>query len=298
MSYYRSSGLNSSGVIARCGAVRLAARWARWWQRGASAVPPADTGPGHAALRWAALDADGLPDAGVGLVTRRDDPRRAFEPPADARRGVLPAWRQTSAPILLVDDHAIVIGGLQSLLAQLLPRAPLAVRHTLAGALEALQDATPFALVVLDLTLPDATGCTALERIRAVAPTLPIVVLTGQDPAEVRVACAAYRVSAVVPKAARSGELEQAIAGALAGDTASSTTPPADATADPKVRLTPREREVLRAIREGLENKEISQRLGMAPGTVRVQVSNVLRKLGVRNRAAAAAAAHRVEPPL
>ena len=64
------------------------------------------------------------------------------------------------------------------------------------------------------------------------------------------------------------------------------------------MRLPPREREVLRALREGLENKEISRRLGMTPGTVRVQVSNVLRKLGVRNRVEGAAAAYRVEPPL
>lgn len=54
-------------------------------------------------------------------------------------------------------------------------------------------------------------------------------------------------------------------------------------------KLTPREREVLGLVAEGLSDREVAARLFLSAGTVRVHVSNVVRKLGVDNRAAAVA---------
>ena len=64
-------------------------------------------------------------------------------------------------------------------------------------------------------------------------------------------------------------------------------------------RLTLREREILRLIDDGLSNKEIAQRLSLQTKTVKNHVSNILAKLGVSNRAAAAAAfvGPRTPPP-
>jgi DNA-binding NarL/FixJ family response regulator len=58
---------------------------------------------------------------------------------------------------------------------------------------------------------------------------------------------------------------------------------------DPLGRLTPREREVLGLVREGLASKEIARRLGISSATVRCHVQNVLTKLGVYSRLQAAA---------
>src|SRR5579871_320109 len=69
-------------------------------------------------------------------------------------------------------------------------------------------------------------------------------------------------------------------------------------TRDPIV-LTPRERDVLRALARGLTDKQIAAQLSMAPGTVRIHLRSVYRKLGLRNRAQAAvfAASHGLDAP-
>jgi DNA-binding NarL/FixJ family response regulator len=56
--------------------------------------------------------------------------------------------------------------------------------------------------------------------------------------------------------------------------------------------LTPRELEVLRAVAEGLSNREAAQRLYLSEGTVKNHVTTVLAKLGVRDRTQAALRAH------
>jgi len=56
--------------------------------------------------------------------------------------------------------------------------------------------------------------------------------------------------------------------------------------------LTTRERQIVRVMAEGLTNKEIAQRLGLADGTVKVHLHRIYRKLGIGNRTALAILAH------
>jgi DNA-binding NarL/FixJ family response regulator len=62
-----------------------------------------------------------------------------------------------------------------------------------------------------------------------------------------------------------------------------------------RIRLTPREQEILALLRGGLSNGEISERLFLSPRTVSTHVERVLRKLGVANRVAAAVHATELE---
>ncbi len=83
----------------------------------------------------------------------------------------------------------------------------------------------------------------------------------------------------VLRKNAGLGELSLAIRRAAAGPVG-----------DP-VELTPRQRQVLRLLADGLDNAEIARRLGISPRTARSHVSSVLERLGVANRTQAAVAA-------
>jgi len=69
--------------------------------------------------------------------------------------------------------------------------------------------------------------------------------------------------------------------------------PASGPTADDLARLTPREREVLDLIAEGMTNKEIARKLGIGPGTVKAHVEKLIAKLGVADRTQAAVFAAR-----
>jgi DNA-binding NarL/FixJ family response regulator len=97
------------------------------------------------------------------------------------------------------------------------------------------------------------------------------------------VAWLAARLSALV---GRAPEIERPHGTAVA--TAAPTTRPGD----PRHRLTPRERQVLGLIADGLSSKEIARSLGIARATARCHVQNVLTKLGVASRVHAAALVH------
>ena len=93
--------------------------------------------------------------------------------------------------VLLVEDNPGDAGLLQALLDEDAEVArpgdatarPVAVRwvQRLSAAREALADGTPVDVVLLDLTLPDARGLDTVSQVRAAAPSLPVVVLTGLD---------------------------------------------------------------------------------------------------------------------
>jgi two-component system nitrate/nitrite response regulator NarL len=58
-------------------------------------------------------------------------------------------------------------------------------------------------------------------------------------------------------------------------------------------KLTERQRQIVRELAEGITNKEIGHRLGLAEGTVKVQLNRIYRKLGIANRTALAVMVHR-----
>jgi two-component system nitrate/nitrite response regulator NarL len=57
-------------------------------------------------------------------------------------------------------------------------------------------------------------------------------------------------------------------------------------------KLTERQRQIVRELAQGITNKEIGRRLGLAEGTVKVQLNRIYRKLGIANRTALAVMAH------
>jgi NarL family two-component system response regulator LiaR len=205
-----------------------------------------------------------------------------------------------NAPIrlLIVDDHSVVREGLRAFLRL---QEGIEVVGEAAGADEAIRVAatsTPD-VILLDLVMPDGDGIGAIRRLIEVAPAVRVLVLTSfADDAQIFAAMAAgaagYLLKDLDPQALADG-IREVHAGrpALDPSVASRLMRGSPASRLLHDQLTPRERDVLHLMVEGLANKQIAQRLGIGEKTIKTHVSRVLAKLGVADRTQAAVLAIR-----
>ncbi|GAB6041392.1 response regulator transcription factor [Endothiovibrio diazotrophicus] len=198
--------------------------------------------------------------------------------------------------IVVVDDHELFRDGLATLIVDLIPGAEV-VGADGGRAAEAVVGAGGVDLVLVDLRLADGSGLALMERLAERDPSLPMVVISAFDERAVVDRALAAGASGFLPKQLSRKAMGRALSRILAGEVwspydAASEGEGADAAAlPPEVgeRLTPRQREVLALLLEGLPNKRIAARLGMAEKTVKAHLSAVFGALGVRNRAEAVA---------
>jgi DNA-binding NarL/FixJ family response regulator len=196
-----------------------------------------------------------------------------------------------SIRVMIVDDHPIVLGGLQ----QLFQRQPdVVVSAACSGAdaaLAAMKTGAPDVLV-LDLRMPGMTGLQFLQRLSDEGLRCRTVLLTAAiDDAEV-VEAVRLGVSGLVMKDSAPDTLVECVRKVHAGgqwlDHATVTrafrTQLDREAAVRDTALTPREIEIVRMVAEGLRNRVIAARLSISEGTVKVHLHNIYEKLGVDGR--------------
>jgi DNA-binding NarL/FixJ family response regulator len=189
--------------------------------------------------------------------------------------------------VLVVDDHALVREGLALILGAREDIEVLGQYATGQELLDALESGPD--LVLLDLYLPDLDGLAVLRRIRqrpGAGPRVLMLTTVGR-PREIQQALAAG-ADGFVLKDATGDELAAAVRAAHQGVTVMSPSAVAALSAPAEESLTPRERDVLRLLGQGLGNRDIAGQLRLAERTVKVHVGNVLAKLGVATRTQAA----------
>jgi two-component system, NarL family, nitrate/nitrite response regulator NarL len=194
-----------------------------------------------------------------------------------------------SVRLMLVDDHRLVREGLRARLEAVSGFLVVAEADSAEAALEAARQAAPD-VVLMDVGLRGgANGIAATRALRALAAPPCVLMLSMHDnPAVVREALAAG-ASGYLLKDSPAEELVLAIRAAMAGGThiaADLASSMAAAPARGGASLTPREREVLALIAEGLTSKDIGERLGMGVRTVETHRTSLRRKLDLPSPAA------------
>jgi NarL family two-component system response regulator LiaR len=207
--------------------------------------------------------------------------------------------------VLIVDDHAVVRQGLRTFIDLQDDMQVVGEGADGAEAIELARQLQPD-VVLLDLVMPTMSGVEATPQIIAASPHSRVLILTsfGEDaqvfPA-IRAGAQGYLLKDIHP-----GDLVQAVREAYQGKVqlhpdiarklmaavaaaSPSQTRPAESQAAPGLdQLTEREREVLKLIAEGLNNREIAESLIISEKTVKTHVSSILGKLGLEDRTQAA----------
>src|SRR6056297_927140 len=203
----------------------------------------------------------------------------------------------TAVPTLLVDDHPVVRAGLRAFLE----------RHAglrIVGEADGLEQARawlrrgdrgerePPELVILDLKLHDGTGTELIPDLRRSAPQARILILSSFPEEDAVRAAMRAGAHGWLDKQQDPSALADAVRAALRGELPMAAeavralaAPPRS---DPFQELTPRERQVLSGIANGLSNREIAQRLGVREKTVKTHAGHLFAKLGVERRTQAA----------
>jgi DNA-binding NarL/FixJ family response regulator len=204
--------------------------------------------------------------------------------------------------VVIADDHQVVRAGLEQLLATAPDIELVGMAADGAQAVDLVAELAPD-LVLMDLSMPEVDGIEATRRIAAAGDPTQVVVLTSFSDRQRILDALDAGAAGYVLKHAGPDELLDAIRAAHAGG----------APLDPKAarvlldrgrggpggaaKLSEREEEVLRLVADGLPNKLIARRLGIAERTVKAHLTNVFQRIGVTDRTQAALWARDHLPP-
>jgi DNA-binding NarL/FixJ family response regulator len=199
--------------------------------------------------------------------------------------------------VLLAEDHAVVRSGLLQLLGDI---DDVEVVGAATGGEEAVTLAAEHKpdVVLMDLEMPGMDGIEATRRIREADDNVNVVVLTAfSDRGRILSAIDAGAVGYLL-KDAEPEELVRGLQAAARGESplapkAAQALVAARAEQQTDPELTPREREVLALLADGLPNKLIARRLDISEKTVKAHLTNIFHRIGVTDRTQAALWAER-----
>lgn len=195
--------------------------------------------------------------------------------------------------VVLCDDHTILRDGLRNLLNSEDDLEVIGEAGDGKQAIELVERLQPD-VVIMDINMPELSGVEAVERLIAKHPMLRILILTmfGQEEYLFRTMQAG--ACGYLLKDSPVSDVIQAIRTVMKGGSVlhPELTDKLFASFREKEKpegekLSPREHEVLTTLVKGLSNKEIAERLFISETTVKLHISNIYRKLGVKSRSQA-----------
>jgi two-component system, NarL family, response regulator YdfI len=216
------------------------------------------------------------------------------------------AAESESIRVLIADDHLIVREGLRLILETAEEFELVGEAADGAQAVQLADELKPD-VILMDLQMPRLDGLAAIEQIRAQQPDSAIVILTTYNEDERMIRGLRAGARGYLLKDTDRETLLNAIRAAARGETllkpdimarvlahADAAPAPASARAPVTTELTERERQVLRLIVRGAQNKEIASQLNITERTVKAHLASIFNRLGVNSRTEAAAVAVRL----
>jgi two-component system nitrate/nitrite response regulator NarL len=208
--------------------------------------------------------------------------------------------------LVLVDDHTLFRELLRRALADHPRLCVVGEADNTEAGIRCARDLQPN-IVVMDLNMPGGGGVEATRVLRAELPSVDIVVVTGSENDEDLLAALRAGAKGYVMKTAGLTDLVQSLEAIAQGHAALSPeitakllshlsrdeSPPRPTRGQTPGGLSERELEVLRLVAQGATNRQIANQLYLSEHTVRTYLAHILEKLGLDNRAQAAAYAVR-----
>jgi DNA-binding NarL/FixJ family response regulator len=195
-----------------------------------------------------------------------------------------------AVPIVVLDDHRMVVLGLRTLFNSRPEVEVVAWAHDADSALAACREHHP-RVAVLDVALEgsDVDGIDVTRRLHEELPDVAVVVYTGMDELGLAEKAFAAGAQGVVSKGDQAGDLLKAVLLASRGKRYASPGFAARAEGNDFDELSPKQLTALRLLAQGLERKQIADEMGIGEETVKTHLSEVRRKLGARTSAQAVA---------
>jgi len=193
--------------------------------------------------------------------------------------------------VLIVDDHALVRGGIRALVEKIEGMKVIGEAGTGSEALELVKQLKPD-LMLLDLTMPEKGGFEVLDHVTKKYPEIKVIVLTVHEAAEYAIRALREKAAGFLPKSAAPTELEQAIQTVIRGEVYISPETSQKALLeigkgttrqDLLATLSPRQREVLRLIAEGKTTKQIAHVLEISVKTVETHRAQLMERLKIHD---------------
>ena len=184
--------------------------------------------------------------------------------------------------VLLADDHRLILEALERTFAEVEGIEIVGTASDGRQVVPLITRTNPD-LVLLDMRMPEMDGLACLERIRKQHPKVKVVMLSAFDDTE-RIRAALKRgASAYIVKTVNPLDLPAALRQAVQ-PTIYFGLPPEEDDPAAAAGLTERETAMLRALARGLSNAAISKEFWVTEQTVKFHLTNIYRKLGVKNR--------------
>lgn len=196
-----------------------------------------------------------------------------------------------SATLAIVDDHPIVLEGLQRLLTNV-KEIKIVGSFTTGAAFLSFLKTNKVDILLLDITLPDVNGIDLCKEVKALSPYTHVLALSNHSERSMILQMIQHGATGYLLKNISSEELIACIREALSGMITFSRgakeimARPSMSELKDTPQLTRREKEILHLIADGKTTPDIAQQLSLSPLTVETHRKNLIQKFQVRNMAA------------